>query len=189
MIFKVKMKINSRNHYTFTATKLPPQRVDNILLRGSSITNPLSMYRLKKIGVKQVIDLRTHLISRIPEILMCKIFGIKYNNFEYSHKKAIFPNSDFFQKINDTILQNQGKTYIHCRHGKRRTGVCVAVYEKFHTNKTPQDIIKELYDTGFNEICKNYDKIPREKYNKFIKIYNSFIEKFYPQEEKLRYKK
>ena len=176
---------NQYDQNTFTSLRFVPQKIDNKLLRGQAISNPIELYKLKKMGVNQVIDLRVHFLSRFFEVLMCKVFGIKYQNIKYSHTKSIFPSDNFFEHINDLILKNDGKTYIHCRHGKRRTGVCVAIYEKNHTDKTTKEILSEFHNIGFKDLILNSKKMSTKKYNKLVKIYNDFIEKFYPQEKKL----
>ena len=96
------------------------------------------------------------------------------------------PEITFFEKINDKILNNNGKTLIHCRHGKRRTGVCVAIYEKYHTNKNKDDILNELYNTGFRELQDKSNKISKGVYSRLTKIYNDFIENFYPNEARIK---
>lgn len=145
------------NNINFTARKLPI-KVDEKLLRGEAVTSPLKLYRLKKQGVTKIIDLRNSaFVERPLEKFFCKLFGIKYENHKYSFRLKTLPQSDFFESINNSIVKNQGKTYIHCQYGKRRTGICVAIYEKLNTNKKSDEIIDNMVHIGFKEIEKNMD--------------------------------
>lgn len=171
-----------------------PRKIDDKLIRGRSVSSPIHLYSLKKQGVTQIIDLRnksTELSEILPQYIerfLCKIFNIHYINFRYNHKIDGLPNTNFFQQINEKITNNNGRTYIHCRHGKRRTGVCVAIYEKLYTNKSKKEILNELYYMGFSELYTKENHLPQRVFNRLTKIYNNFITAFYPEEPKLSYK-
>lgn len=157
--------------------------VDDKLIRGRSVLSPRKLYKMKKEGVNQVIDLRnTSYVKRPLEKFFCRILGINYENFRYPFRNPSLPSEDFFMRLNKTITDNDGKTYIHCAHGKRRTGVCVAVYEKFHTSKSDSDIIRDMVDLGFQEI-ENQHNSP--KVRKIKTIYNDLIEKYFPSLKKV----
>ena len=143
------MKMNLSDKTQFCAKSFTPIRVSSKLIRGQSVSNPITIYNMKKQGVNQIIDLRnlstekTQIIPIFFERLFCKIFKIKYINTKYSHKLEGMPSNSFFNNINNLILNNSEQTYIHCRHGKRRTGVCVAVFEMFHTDKNKSERSEE----------------------------------------------
>jgi len=195
MNLSIKNIYQNLNHLAklkFKSSYYTPMVVDDKLIRGHCTHNLSELYRLKKRGVTQIIDLRnpsTELSEYFPqyiERLLCKMLNIKYNNVKYSHKLEKMPEMDFFSRINDKILSNDGITFMHCRHGKRRTGVCVAIYEKYHTGKSKEEILKELYNLGFRELQASPNEIPQRVYNRLTKIYNDFIEKFYPNEAKIK---
>lgn len=149
--------------------------VDDKLIRGRAVTSPLRLYTMKKNNINQIIDLRnTHSIKKTIEKLTCKMLGIKYINLKYSHRSKRLPNQEFFEKINETILNNNGKTYIHCRYGKRRTGVSVAIYELKHSNKSKKEIIQNIFDLGFPEL-----KNPQEQTSKRMKRYQLIIKELF----------
>lgn len=157
--------------------------VDDRLVRGSCVTSPFRLYKMKKDGINQIIDLRnTSYIKRPVERFLCQMMGIKYLNYRYSYRKTALPSGDFFEKVNDTIIKNDGITYIHCAHGKRRTGVCVAVYEKFHTPKKDKDILADMVKLGFWEITENKNT---SKEHKIKNIYNNLIDRFFPGLERI----
>jgi len=163
------------NQYSFKALPKFAVSVDNRLIRGPQVLSLFSLNNLKKEGVTQVIDLRnTSFFARPVEKLLCKILGIKYVNHRYSHSSTKLPSADFFEKVNRSIVDNKGKTYIHCMKGKRRTGMCVAVYEKKNTSKPKEEILDEMVRLGFWEFKQN--KTPRRLANLRI-LFNEFVDK------------
>jgi len=172
----------------FSAFSYIPQKVDEKLYRGESVSSPIKLYKLKNYGVNQIIDLRNHTTFSFLEKFMCKILGINYNSVKYPRLNGNLPETDFFAGINNKILQNDGKTYIHCRHGRRRTSLCVAMYELLCTNKTKKQILENFYNGGFKNLCENTEKMKPHKFNRRIRIYNNFIKKYYPEEPELDYR-
>ena len=132
---------------------------------------------MKKEGITQIIDLRNSAHFESPlEKLFCKMFGIKYVNYKFSHRQTDIPQGDFFAKINDTILTNNGTTYMHCQYGKHRTGLAVAIYEKQHTPKSNAEIFQNMIDNGYTEITSE-GKTPKEK--KYLNLYHQMIDKYF----------
>ena len=120
------------------------QQIDKKLVRGQYILSPLKVYELKKQNINQIIDLRKgNIITQNIEKFLCKLFGIKYINRPYNLTDKTFVSKDFFLKTNELITKNNGTTYIHCKLGKHRTGLCVAAYEKEVLKKNFDDSNKE----------------------------------------------
>ena len=158
--------------------KFTPVKIDERLFRGRSIASAKKIEKIKSLGVTQIIDLRnTSGIKGIIEKLLCKIYGIKYINYKYPHRLNKVPEADFFEQINQSIINNSGKTYIHCRYGKRRTGVAVAIYEKKYTDKPHKDIIENMLNIGYKELLKDTFNLKRKKLQK---IFIDFINKYFP---------
>ncbi len=152
--------------------------VDDRLVRGPRVSCPWRLYEMKQEGINQIIDLRNCSYFKRPmEKFFCKLLGIKYVNYRYSHKDVNLPSHDFFVRVNNTILENDGKTYIHCMKGKRRTGMCVAFYEKFHTEKSDAEIVGNMLDKGFQDI---YGPYKSKKIVRMRNIYGKFVEKYFP---------
>lgn len=157
--------------------------VDNRLIRGKAVLNPVRLYKMKQEGINQVIDLRnTSYVKRPLERFFCNVLGIKYENFRYSYRNKTMPSDDFFARVNESILENNGKTYIHCQHGKRRTGVCVAVYEKLYTDKKDEDIISNMVRIGFHEVKET---LGSKKEAKIKEMFNNLLDKFFPEMKKV----
>ncbi len=172
------MQISNSNSYTnFTSLPKFQIKVDDKLVRGRAVTCPYNLYKMKIEGITQVIDLRNSSFVRRPlERFFCKILGLKYFNFKYPHRLNKLPEESFFEKINKTILNNDGKTYIHCQYGKRRTGISVAIYENLHCKKSKSEVLEHLLNYGFQEIRDNENTSKRIKLQS---IYDDFIRKYY----------
>lgn len=170
------MDTNIRNHY-YSFQALRTVKVDDRLIRGNAISTYWEIKKIKQAGVTQIIDLRnTSFICRPIEKLLCKIFGIKYINHRFSHRATTIPNRDYFKKINQDIINNKGKTYIHCEYGKHRTGIVIAIYEKLHSKKSITEIIKEMINNGYDDIIK---KGKSKKEQKYIRLYKQMIDQYF----------
>lgn len=153
--------------------------VDKRLVRGRAVTSPFRLYKMKQAGITQVIDLRgSSYVKRPIEKFFCKMFGIKYNNLKYPLDSNVVPEHKFFENVNNAIVNNNGKTYIHCGSGKKRTSVCVAVYEKSHTLKTDGQIISNVLKTGFEEL--NHGKYGPKR-DKLLHIFKDLAKKYFPE--------
>ena len=166
--------------YIFGYTKI--EKVDNKLLRGSAIFTPVKCARLKMAGVNQVIDLREGVkkestFAQFLERQYCKLFNIKYVNMGVLFKHDFVPSKDYFDKINSAIVNNKGKSFIHCHYGKHRTGECLAMYQKSQ-NIDENIIIDNLIKCGWNK-KSDYRE---ESYNSLI----LFLNKYFPNLEYLK---
>ena len=178
LLINMNLSISSNSSTNFNGIeRFRPTKVDNKLMRGASVLSPFKMRTIKNNGVTQIIDLRNSAyIERPLEKLMCRLFGIKYVNYKFSHRKTDIPNKEFFERINNAITGNQGKTYVHCQYGRHRTGLAVAVYEKAHTKKTNAEIIQNMINNGYCEIISEGKTQKEKKYiNQFKQMWDSFF--------------
>ena len=170
MWFKNNMQINYNNQ-TFTGLAKFQKQVDEKLIRGKAVSCSWRLYKMKQDGITQVIDLRnSSLVERPIEKFFCKWFGIKYINYKYPHRLNNIPEKSFFDKVNKSINSNNGKTYIHCQYGKRRTGMCVAIYQKEFTKKPIKNIIEEMIELGYKELKLKHFHPKRKNTKKFFLI-------------------
>ena len=104
--------------------------------------------------VNQIVDIRkSNSINKFFEKVFCKVLGLKYLNYPCSFRNGSKLSKDYFEKVNDTIVNNDGITYLHCKKGKHRTGLCVAAYEKKVLNKSNPEVIYNLYTKSFDELA------------------------------------
>lgn len=140
--------------------------VDKKLIRGAQVVSPIKLYKMKKIGVTQVVDLRNEGgVKKFLEKLFCKILGLKYFNYPSSFRDGTAFDKEYYNVVNKSISENDGITYLHCKNGKHRTGLCVAAYEKEVMNKSNPEIIYNLYTKSFDELTKG----PRQSLTNALK--------------------
>ena len=170
------MKVQSR----INLNTLPKGQsyVDNNLIRGGYVVSPVTMYRMKKLGITKVIDLRnTQSVVRRIEQFLCSVFKLKYINKPYAFEKMKkLPDEQDFLCVNKEITENNGKTYLHCVHGKHRTGIFVAMYEREILHKETQEVLGNLLNKGFLDL----DNDNHKEINRNLLI--SFMNKYYPNQ-------
>ena len=157
-------------------TKFFIRNIDGRLFTGKPIPSPVALYKIKKMGVTQVIDLREDAFwKRLTERIGCTLAGIKYKNIKVKTHTYNIPSVEFFNDINKKIVSNDGKTYLHCKYGRHRTGMCVAAYEKEVLKKNALNVyisltnkFPELSEFG-NLRIKNKLRIV---YDKFVNLYH-----------------
>lgn len=154
------------------------KNIDGRLYTGKPIPSPVGLHQIKKLGVTQVIDLREDAFwKKLWERINCNLMGIKYKNIKVKTHTLNIPNIDFFNNINSLITSNKGNTYLHCKYGKHRTGMCVAAYEKDVLKKNPLNVYISLTNrfseiSGLSKTNKEIQKKLKVIYYKFVNLYH-----------------
>lgn len=152
------------------------KKVDNRLYTGKSTVSPVKLYQMKKGGITQIIDLRKDsAVQKTIERIICAIYGIKYRNLKVNTETSEIPPLEFFNKVNELIVKNKGETYMHCRYGRHRTGMCVAAYEHDVLKKDTGNIIDELAN-NFADVLGNYSE--KHLKQKLSIVFNKFAKKY-----------
>src|SRR6185312_16206936 len=77
----------------------------------------------------------------------CKLLGINQIIIDLNgDKRTLFNLLKYDLK---DLLINGGPTFVHCRHGKDRTGLLCAMYQCKYLGKDPEQAIKEAKALGF----------------------------------------
>lgn len=106
---------------------------------------------LKARGVTTIINLQSGIYQKFHKDF--------YETADLSYFKVVeIPCSDFcpprfdqWQKLLSEVYKSKNKTYVHCLHGKDRTGFMCAMYQ-MRVKKMPYDkAIKEMFDFGFHK--------------------------------------
>jgi hypothetical protein len=120
-------------------------RVDNGLYRGSA-PSPKDVQMLKdKYGVKKIVSLDQNCADTISNT--CKLLGIKQVVVDLNGDKQTL--IDLLKHDLKDLLINGGPTFVHCRHGKDRTGLVCAMYQCKYQGKDPEAAIAEAKALGF----------------------------------------
>jgi protein tyrosine/serine phosphatase len=134
-----------------TQTKNPSDVVENFgkvnenYYRGSQ-PDAAGFMRLKKLGVKTVIDLRKDSVTEAPEWV--RAAGMQYFNIPLkASRPATEEQTAYFLKlVNDP---NNWPVYVHCKGGRHRTGALTAIYRITHDGWTADQAYKEMKEYDF----------------------------------------
>lgn len=149
------------------------QEVEPGIFRGSCPT-PQELATLKNVlGVKRIVSLDLDVGEELA--LVCKELGLeqliipleyKGSNSEPRLKKAFKLLGNHVEKV----LQDNQPTFVHCVHGRDRTGFVIALYRIIHNNWSYEDAINEAksldYGDGMSKDLYNLCDIELEKASK-----------------------
>lgn len=138
------------------------RKITDGLYRGSA-PSPKDVKWLKdKLGINKIVSLDKETGDRIDRA--CKLLDI-------DHEKVYIDGSrqSLIEALNHNLknlLIDGGPTYIHCHHGKDRTGLISALYKCKYMGENPEEAIKEARSLGFGvgvdpSIVSLYEKIIR----------------------------
>ena len=141
------------------------------------------LYKLKNLGVTQVIDLNykdtfKYKFKCFMEQITCKLLGIKYKNFPIKLKRMgdFMENKEAFEKIHQFIAEGKKFTHIHCLCGLHRTGIVCAAEQILSGEKNLSEAVKYLekndYWTSNGKIITPTENPKR--YNLYLQLLNKF---------------
>ncbi|MFO0663864.1 MAG: tyrosine-protein phosphatase [Polyangiaceae bacterium] len=114
--------------------------------------------QLQQLGVKTIIDLEVgDFIEATPKAIKKEIEDAPKYGMKVIHKpmSAFEPAlSGRFDKQMDTVIQElknpaNGTIYVHCRHGRDRTGLVIGLERVFVEGWQPGKAYGEMIDRGF----------------------------------------
>ena len=144
--------------------------VTNGLFRGSAPNNQDVMFLKDNYGINKIVSLDDRSAYRIKDIV--KELGIKHIIIPLT-----FNHGSLIQLLNfdlNNLLINDGPTYIHCYHGKDRTGLVCALFECKYLGEDPEVAINKAKTIGMGvgldpRVTKFYEKLIRScKSNKDV---------------------
>lgn len=134
-----------------TQTKSSPNGIENFgkmnehYYRGSQ-PDAEGFVRLKKLGVKTVIDLRKDSVTEEPQWV--RAAGMQYFNIPLQASRAATEEQteQFLKLVNDP---NNWPVFVHCKGGRHRTGALTAIYRITHDGWTADQAYKEMKEYEF----------------------------------------
>lgn len=138
------------------------RKVTDGLYRGSAPTPKDVLWLKNNLGINKIVSLDKETGEKIDRT--CKILDIEHVKIylDMTRKSLIkLLNHD----LKDLLIKN-GPTYLHCHHGKDRTGLVVALYKCKYMNESPEKAIEEAKSLGFGlgvdpKILSLYEKLIR----------------------------
>lgn len=119
--------------------------IPGVLYRGSA-PNPKDVLELKdKLGIKKIVSLDKEAGEKISRA--CKMLGIDQVKLYIEHdRKSLY---HFISQNMKKLFLEGGPTYVHCLHGKDRTGLACAIVKCKFLGVSPDQAIKEAKSLGF----------------------------------------
>jgi protein tyrosine/serine phosphatase len=128
--------------------------VNATLYRGG-LPADSDMQALAKLGVKTDVDLMgggndpTETAAVAHEKQVAAKFGIQFVSLPLPFNVQV-PTSMIDQWLGITSTAADQPVYVHCRHGRDRTGTMVALYRIEHDHWTNQQALTEMESFGYN---------------------------------------
>ncbi|MEI8390559.1 MAG: dual specificity protein phosphatase family protein [bacterium] len=136
------------------------QKVDDCLYRGGNPTLE-QLRQLKKQGFSTIVSFRTgYQGNEFDEAQAVKALGMKHIHLPFISWDNPPENhvSTFFANIEQAKSKGE-KVFIHCTHGKDRTGLFSAMYKLTYGLDNIDDCIREMFKLGHNA-TENPNLIP-----------------------------
>ena len=136
------------------------RKVMDGVFRGSAPT-PHDLLRLKQdFGIKKIISLDEQAGEKISRA--CKMLGIKQEKIYINSSKISLLK--LFKHNLGKLLLDGGPTFVHCYHGKDRTGLLIAIFKIKYMGMEPQKALEEAKSLGFGinvplDWVKLYEKL------------------------------
>lgn len=136
------------------------RKVNDHLYRGSA-PSVKDVIALKKLGIKKIVSLDEESGKKIARAT--KLLDIKHIMLpiDIGKKTTLI---DFLSQDIPKLFDEDGPTFIHCRWGKDRTGLAIAIYRCEEDGWSCEAAIAEAKKLGFGigvdpKIVKLYEKI------------------------------
>lgn len=116
-------------------------KVDDGFYRGGQPATHADYVRLQKLGVKTILNLRENPELSAAEKRTVESLGMNYINIPFS--TFDYPTPEKMKMVMDLVKnENVRPIFVHCRHGKDRTGI-VGVLYRVQVQKWP---VQKAYD-------------------------------------------
>jgi protein tyrosine/serine phosphatase len=143
-------------------------KVENGLYRGPRLKlHPRQVNDLKSMGINAIINLQSGMYEKIHDDVyehtdMLKAYGIQ----EFTIKCSDFTPPTRKQVEEAISIMQLFNTYVHCLHGKDRTGYIIAAYRMQMCGWSHKAATDEMFEHGFHKFpylwwchsLKQYDK-------------------------------
>ena len=136
-------------------------KVADGLFRGSAPSPQDVIDLYKNYGIRKIISLDAMAGEKINKV--CHMLGINHITIPINGAE-IKPLMKLFSYDLYDLLMNGGPTYVHCIHGKDRTGMVIALFKCKYMGVSCQDALKEAKSLGFgigvpHDIINLYSKL------------------------------
>ena len=122
-------------------------KVNDSLFRGQQPTDR-GLAQLKDLGIKHVVYLHFNKKQAAHEKAVVEGLGMKFTHIPMSWITPPKQNQiDTWLKL--TMNSEEGPVFVHCQHGRDRTGTMVGIYRIAHDKWTYEKAYAEMKEKGF----------------------------------------
>ena len=126
-------------------------KVEESFYRGAYPTEQGLQY-LKQIGIKTIVDFRSPGRAVSQEKRLAEGLGIKYINIPFGFFRMP-PEDSQIRKFIDIVKDPANRPiFVHCQHGRDRTGMMVATYRIVVQDWPKEKAYQEAKGYGFNPV-------------------------------------
>ena len=138
--------------------------IPGLLYRGSAPTAEDVSLLKDKYNIKKIISFDTECGSKIAKA--CKKLGINHIMLPIEFENLHADLFKIFKHDLAELLLLDGPTFIHCRAGKDRTGLIIALFKCKYLGMDPEQAIEEAKSLGFgvglpDKVTKLFEKLIR----------------------------
>ena len=124
-------------------------QLDSQLYRGAQPQTYDDFMALKKMGIKTIINMRASADWIVWEDQIAEKLGMKFYSFPLTILGPLA--DDTIDEILDIVFdKSYGPIFLHCRHGKDRTGMISAIYRVKKQGWSRTRAWQEMIDMGFD---------------------------------------
>ena len=121
------------------------------VFRGSNPENYEDLLRLKGMGIRTIINLRNNKDYISWQSSLAEVLGLRVIN---KPTASLFSPSDRHVDEIQALMKDPAlqPVFIHCKHGKDRTGLMVGIYRVETQGWTPEAAYAEMRSLDFNPV-------------------------------------
>lgn len=125
--------------------------VSDGIYRGSMPENPADMDELQKLGIRTIVSLKTSEEATEEESEWAQARGMSLIHTPLI--AWIFPPKEANVNLALTALKDPSlrPVFVHCTHGRDRTGLVVALHRMHHEGWSPDQAYEEWRSHGFED--------------------------------------
>jgi len=141
-------------------------KVEENFYRGAYPTKQGLQY-LKQLGIKTIVDFRNPGRAVSQERRLAQGLGIKYINIPFGFFRMPPEDSQIRKFINIVEDPANRPIFVHCQHGKDRTGMMVATYRIVVQDWPKEKAYQEAKGYGFNPVYFHMKRFIFNRADKF----------------------
>lgn len=134
-------------------------KVHERLYRGGRPTE-LGIKQLKSMGVKTIVNIENSEDAVTEDKKFAAAHGLRFISVPFATWET--PQDENVDYVLKTLQDRSlGPIYLHCKHGRDRTGMIMGLYRVFADGWDPKTAYQEMKDRGFRTVIwplKNYFK-------------------------------